>query len=140
MEKGIEIMGVLSAVLFVMCMAVVGLSALVGAACVGDWVGEFWTRHGGDVGGARAVARAVRLRVTWWGRERRSAVRVALIPLRVDVRRRWGYLRGAAVLFAVCVPVWMTRYQVWAKLDGFTNGFTSQVRYMVVANVAAVRR
>jgi hypothetical protein len=60
--------------------------------------------------------------------------------LRVDVRRRWGYLRGAAVLFAVCVPVWMTRYQVWAKLDGFTNGFTSQVRYMVVANVAAVRR
>lgn len=133
-------LGVVAAVLYVTGMAIVGLSALVGAVCIGDWAGEFWSRHGGNVGGVRAVGRAVRLRVTWWMRERRAAVRRVWTPVRIDAQRRWGYLRGAAVLFAVCVPVWVTRYQIMERVDGFTGGAVVWFRSAVSVNFGTAAR
>jgi hypothetical protein len=55
------------------------------------------------------------LRVVWAVRSRRGAAVLRARLVMVDVRRRWGFLRGASVLTWVCVPVWAVRYGVWER-------------------------
>jgi hypothetical protein len=106
---------------------------LFGAAWLWDMaarsaVGGAWTR----------VRVAVRLRavlpVVWWvrGVRRRTAYRWRVRTF--GLRTRWGYLRHAVALTRVCVPVWVTRYQVWERLDRVSGGAASWFRVAVALN------
>ena len=105
--RGLIIIGIVA---WIVC----GMSAMIA-----DAFGEFWERPAVRAVRVRAryETRMVRLRSVWWMRERRRVAVAWLRVASVDVRRRWGFLRGASVLTWVCVPVWAVRYGVWERVQ-----------------------
>lgn len=80
---------------------------------------------------ARYAVRMVWLRSVWWMRERRRVSVAWLRVASVDVRRRWGFLRGASVLTWVCVPVWAVRYGAWERVQ-YAHAAWVMFRFAVV--------
>jgi hypothetical protein len=101
---------------------------------VQDMAGR-WERFGVVVGRVSGAVRPVWVRARFAVRVRvvlpvvwrvRAVRRVSSAWVRVvmcDVRRRWGFLRGASVLFAVCVPVWVARYQIRERAGAVSGWF-----------------